>query len=157
MGENSDLIFQYDSKYGGQYTLKPHLGIYAYHDNLSLSFHHLDKDDGRWYPFCYATVNIIPLAYLEGAIDVNDNGNQMLEFLEANGFGECTPYCVRSGFCVYPIFKFNEDMLLKINPKVFTEYAKNFGNEVSSLDDQITAAESKTQATKQKNNIEQQR
>ena len=86
MTDNTDLIFQYDSEYGGQYTLKPYLGIYANNENLCLGFNYLDNEDGKWYPFCYATVNTISLAYLEGTIDVNDNGMKMLDFLEKNGF-----------------------------------------------------------------------
>lgn len=155
MAENNDLNFQYASVYGGEYTLKPYLGQYADNDNLCLGFHFLDE--GSWAPFCYATVNIIPLAYLEGAIDTNDNGEKMIDFLEKNGFGERTPYGVQSGFCVYPIFKFNEDMMRSINPKVFAEYAKSFGKELPGLADKIRVAEEKTYTPAGKKNLDLQR
>lgn len=87
-------IYEYPSEYGGVYSVRPFLNIYANNSNLCVGFECFNKEDGFWEPFCYATTNIISLAYLEGIIDVNDNGTRMLEFLESNGFGECTPYSV---------------------------------------------------------------
>ena len=157
MADNNELVFQFNSQDGRKYTVKPFIGIYANNKNLCVRLYCLNEDNGRWNPFCQVTVNTRPLAYLEGTIDANVGGMKMLDFLEKNGFGECTPYGVQSCLCTYPIFKFNEDMIRRINPKVFADYAKFFGYEVSSLDEKISSAESKIKPHKQNNNKEQER
>lgn len=146
MSENTFMTYEYESAYGGTETLSPYLNIYANNGNICLGFRGLSKEDGFWGPFCIATVNTVSLAYLEGAIDVNDNGNRILDFLEANGFGQRTPYAVASGFCIYPIFQFNEDKLRQIDPEVFAEYAKAFGKTPPTLEEKIQSAEKKAKA-----------
>ena len=157
MVDNNELIYQFNSEDGSKYTVKPFIGIYANNENLCVRLYCLNKEDGQWNPFCQVTVNTVPLAYLEGTIDENVGGMKMLDFLEKNGFGECTSFRVRSGFCTYPVFRFNEDIIRRINPKVFADYAKSFGYGESSLDDKIHSAENKLRPHNQNNNKEQQR
>lgn len=135
--------YEYESEYGGTYLLSPKIGMYANNDNLSVSFDFYDKEEDFWEPFCSATINTIPLAYLEAAIDTNDNGQKILDFLEKNGFGHRTPHAVRSGFCVYPIFSFNEEKIKEIDPKVFAEYQKAYGQDKAPLADKVQNAQAR--------------
>ena len=139
---NEEYLFE--SEYGFSYSVTPYIDTYANNDNLYLGFYYFDKEDKEWAPFCSATVNTISLPYMEAAIDVNNNGPKLLDFLEANGFGERTPFTVSSGFCVFPIFHFNEDKIREIDPKVFAEYRKAYGMDKLPLDQSISRAETRT-------------
>ena len=143
MSDSEAQVYEYNAEYGGHYTVRPKIGIYASNDNLCVHFEFLDEESGFWEPYGYATVNTSPLGFMEAAIDTNDNGNEILKFLETNGFGKLTPFCVHSGFCTFPIFRFNEEKIKQIDPKVFSEYAKPFGLEKQPLDKQISDAGSK--------------
>lgn len=44
-------------------------------------------------------------------IDVNNNGDYALEWLERNNFGKWTGRFGFSGFCTYPEFEFNKDIV----------------------------------------------
>jgi len=144
--QKPEKLYTYKSEDGETYSLAPKLNMYADNDNLYLGFDCFDKQDESIGPFCSATINIIPLAYLEAVIDTNNNGNTLLDFLEENGFGQRTPFAVQSGFCVYPIFRFDEDRMKEIDPKVFAEYQKTFGLDKASLESQIQSAGSRISA-----------
>ena len=135
--------YEYESQYGGTYSLIPKIDMYASHDNLSLRFLCRDEDDGYLEPFCSATVNLIPLDYLEATIDTNDNGDRFLDFLENNGFGTRTKYGVPSGMCIYPVFQFNEERIKEIDSVVFAEYQKAHGRDKQPLAQAISNAEAK--------------
>lgn len=89
-------------------------------------------------------MNKISLSYLEAAIDVNNNGRKLLDFLESNGFGKRTPFTVSSGYCVYPIFRFDEKKIREIDSKVFAEYQKAYGMDKPPLAQSISKAEART-------------
>lgn len=135
--------YEYEAMYGGTYQLTPRINMYANNDNLYVGFDYFDNEYECWDPYCDATVNIIPLAYLEAAIDTNNNGMRMLDFLESAGFGKRTPFTVSSGFCTFPIFKFNEDRIREIDPVKFAEYQKAYGMEKKPLDKTISGAASR--------------
>lgn len=141
---NENMKFEFESEYGGKYIVSPWINMYKDNDNLYLGLYCQDKGGEYWEPFCDVTVNTVSLAYLESAVDTNNNGAKIVDFLEANGFGQRTPYVVSSGFCTFPIFKFNEDRLKEIDPKVFTEYQKAYGQYKQPLAEKIAAARAKT-------------
>lgn len=143
--KNDIQTYEYESEHGGKYLLAPKLGMYANNNNLSVQFFSYDETENFWEPFCSATTNIVSLAYLEAAIDTNDNGFKMLDFLEQNGFGQRTPFIVASGFCTYPIFKFNEQKLRQIDPKIFRDYKKAYRMDKPPLTKQIHMAQSQSE------------
>lgn len=157
MTDSKAQVYEYATEYGGQYTLRPKIGIYAANDNLCVHFEFLDKESGFWEPYGYATVNTISLPFMEAAIDTNNNGTEILNFLEANGFGQITPFCVQSGFCTFPVFRFNEEKIKQIDPKIFSEYAKVFGLDKQPLEHQISDANTKAQPSGAKQSNEQER
>lgn len=131
---------EYPSAYGGTYLVQPEVNLYANNDNLSVSLLSYEKEGDYWEPFCSVTTNIEKLPYLYGAIDTNDNGPQMIAFLEKNGFGESVGLSLHSGFCDYPVFRFNEEKLRRVDPKGFEKYAKAHSKAKPRLADQISSA-----------------
>lgn len=150
--------YEFESEYGGKYIVSPHIDMYKDNSNLYLGLYCQEEGGEYWEPFCDVTVNTVSLAYLEATIDTNNNGQNILKFLEANGFGQCSPYAVSSGFCTYPIFKFNEEKIKEIDPKTFAEYQKAYGMDKKPLAERIAAAETKASKSNSKNqNKEHQR
>lgn len=121
----------------------PHLNSYLDNNNLYLGLVTEDLEWGGLTPYCDVTVNIDPLPYLHSCIDTNNNPQQVIEFLEKNGFGEDTGMHMFSGFCMYPVFRFNEEKLREIDPEMFAAYAKAHGKDKPSLADQISGAASR--------------
>lgn len=123
----------------------PRLNFYVDNDNLYLGLVSEDLEWGGLEPYCDVTVNIDPLPYLHSCIDTNNNGAKMIAFLEQNGFGEDTGMHMFSGFCLYPVFRFNEDKLREIDPEMFDAYAKAHGKDKPSLATQISGATSRVE------------
>lgn len=140
--KNSRLTLDYTSPWGGTEKVVPKLNMYLENNNLYVGFDYYDTDFENWLPYNDVTVNVGALPYLESAIDTNNNGQGILNFLIENGFGELTGAAIPSGFCVFPVFKFNEEKLKEIDSVEFEEYAKAHGREISkpSLDEKIGAA-----------------
>ncbi|MBR4942090.1 MAG: DUF4313 domain-containing protein [Clostridia bacterium] len=134
-----DNVFTYTSFFGS-YEVKPTVNTYRDWDNLYMGLECFDKEFESWERFGDITVNICPLPYLESAIDTNNNGSEILNFLEDNGFAVPTGKSVRSGFCVFPIYRFNEAMLEKIDPVNLAEYRRHRGMDKAPLDNQIQGA-----------------
>jgi len=142
-----DNIFTYASAYGS-YEVKPKVNCYVDYNNLYVGLDYFDKEFGTWDPYGDITVNICPLPYLESAIDTNNNGGEILNFLEDNGFAVPTGKFLRSGFCTFPVYRFNEAALEKIDPVNFAEYRKSRGMDKASLDRKIHGAEESRAAEK---------
>lgn len=124
------------------YKVTPVLDMYTENDNLYMGFQDLDPEYGLE-PFTDVTVNVGELPYLYSAIDTNNNGEHILSFLEENGFGELTGDCLRSGYCTYPVFKFKEEFLEKIDPEFMKEYREshNIEERKASLTEKIAEAD----------------
>lgn len=121
--------FEYTDFLGDKIFLYPYFSMYVDNSNLFVGFEHYDEEWKCWEPYCDATVNITGLPYLFSTIDTNDNGNKILDFLETNGFGERFGQSIPSGYCMYPVFLFNEDKIKEIDPNFYEEYAKAHGRE----------------------------
>lgn len=124
-----DYQFEYRTRHGNAEQVEVTLDIYAYYNNLYLGMNYYDSELGGWDRYTDITVNITEMPYLYSVIDTNNNGEEIVAFLEENGFGEDTGKVVSSGWCVYPIFKFNEEILQHIAPYEFREYQKAHGIE----------------------------
>lgn len=130
-------------------TVFPRLNMYRDNDNLYVGLDYVDEEYHMTAPYCDLTVNILPLPYLESAIDITYGMTDKLQFLAETGLAEPVPNKVlRSGFCAFPVYKFNEDMLREIDPDTFEKYAKAYGidpNKKPALDTQIETAKAKGQ------------
>lgn len=139
--------YPYKDSFGDEFTVYPKLNMYANNYNLYLGLDSFDEDLGEIDSYCDLTVNICKLPYLESCVDIEYSGEQHMKFLEEQGIGQFTGKWIPSGFLSFPIFRFNEDKLREIDPKMFAEYAQAHGREVEEkkpLDAQIKDAQSRT-------------
>lgn len=110
----SDLTL---TKYGKTYPVRLRVQTYDEYRNLCVSREVLT--DGYWEPWDTVTVNVTaryggPCFAL---IDVNNCGEDCVDWLVSNGFGVRTPGGERSGFCFYPEFMFFEQKLREQDPE----------------------------------------
>jgi len=127
--------------YSGTYQVLPKLNRYVENDNLYIGLDCFDVEFGGLEPFTDLTVNVGRLPYLQSAIDTNNNGLEAIAFLQKNGFGHLTGTALPSGFCMFPIFEFNEEKLRAIEPEQFSEYAHAHGQQLKSLNAILSQAE----------------
>lgn len=93
--------------YGKTYEVRLIKNKY-YNGNLAISVDYYDIDFHAWMPFATLTVNL-DFEYLENDeayIDTN-NCEWAEEFIRENELGTLTDDVARSGFCVYPKYKFD--------------------------------------------------
>lgn len=148
--EEPRKFFPYESTWGGIYSITLAMNRYIENDNLYLAMGAFDEDLQGLDHFADITVNVGALPYLQSAIDTNNNGDKIMDFLQENGFGTPTGRTIRSGFCSFPVFKFNPDKLMEILPQQFKEYSLAHGVNPETMknpiDQQIKSASVKTQS-----------
>lgn len=143
--ECRSLEMDYIDQFGESLRIRPKINMYANNSNLYVGLECFDKEFGGWYPYCDVTVNIQKLPFLESAVDIN-NGSRIVKFLIDQGFGELTYQVQISGYCGYPVVRFNADKLKEIDPVMFAEYekaSKERGKKHKSLDSSIQEAKQK--------------
>ena len=92
--------------YGELHDVYIQKNVYAYNDNLCL-----DLIDICGEPWSNLTVNFdIPLNKDEGFIDVNHNPG-ICEILIEKGIAKPTGKAVKSGYIIYPLYRFDFDVL----------------------------------------------
>lgn len=94
-------------------TYEVELGVSEYLNNGSLAIELIDAEERG--PFAILTVNIEEKgADKETAyVDINDCPWAQ-KFIEDNELGEFTGKYGRSGFCVYPLYKFNLNKIKEV-------------------------------------------
>lgn len=142
----SKTEMEYETFWGSTEKVVPRLNSYANNNNLYLGLSYFDGEYEEWLPYTDVTVNVGNLPYLKSAIDTNNNGTTIINFLEKNGFGHLTGEIIESGFCKYPVFAFNEDKLKEVDSENFVLYAKAHGRDFRSLDDTIKEAKGQSTA-----------
>lgn len=74
------------------------------------------NEDGYFEPWCDVTVNLpysrLPLDDGEAYVDVN-NCPELERFITENGLGESLHIIGSSGWCSYPLYRFNMDEVRK--------------------------------------------
>ena len=146
-------MFVYKDNFGDDNKVALVLNMYRDNNNLYVGFEEYDEEFDFWSPFCDVTVNIRSLPYLESAINIELGGQEKIDFLTQNGFGELTDKKLRSGFLEFPVFRFNAEKLKELDPDFFSKYAKEHGRstaERSGLDEQIASAEKNAVDSKEK-------
>ena len=92
--------------WGETFELNTTTSTYRNNGNLYVGLY--SKEDG---PFADLTVNCSKLEDKTwGAVDTN-NCPWAIKFIEDNGLGEDTGLIEMSGFCVYPVYRFNMDKI----------------------------------------------
>lgn len=154
MSQNENVLeMKYVDFTGESIRVQPKINMYANDNNLYVGLDWYDQEYGCWEPYCDVTVNIRKLPFLESAIDTNNNGDRIIKFLVDQGFGELTSKVQPSGFCIFPVFRFNPEKLKEIDPVMFEEYERASGYKelgVKPLDDSIREAKQQTSAFEKK-------
>lgn len=100
------------TKYGKDHPMTFELNRYADNGNLYVGL--ITHEEGYPEPWQNLTVNLgVKCKENCSFLDTNNNGNEIIAWLESNGIGELTGNYKPSGFCVYPEFKFNMETLKK--------------------------------------------
>lgn len=137
-------MFVYTDNYGDDNNVSIRLDMYRENDNLFIGLEEHDEEFDFWSSYCNVTVNIAVLPFLESTIESTLGGQEKINFLVQNGFGELAGYSLKSGFCTYPVFRFNADKLKETDSEFFEKYAKAHGVSLEShlpLKEQIENAE----------------
>jgi hypothetical protein len=101
-------------KYGKIHPMTFELANYA--DNATLYVGLLTNEEGYPEPWQNLTVNLNESRRCKpncAYIDTNNNGDEIITWLEENGLGEETGRIAASGWCFYPEFEFNMEALMK--------------------------------------------
>lgn len=112
-------MFVYTDNYGDDNDVRLVLDMYRDNNNLFVGLEEHDEEFDFWDSYCDVTVNIVRLPFLESAINMNYGGQEKIDFLVKNGFGEPAGYSLSSGFCTYPVFRFNADKIKELDPAFF--------------------------------------
>ena len=100
------------NKYGKNHPMTFQLANYAENGNLYVGM--ITNYEGYPEPWSNLTVNLsVPCKPNCAYIDTNNNGSEIINWLESNGLGEKTGRVNFSGWCSYPEFEFNMEALMK--------------------------------------------
>lgn len=100
-------------KYGKSIPMTFQLANYM--DNGSLYVGLITHEEGYPEPWSNLTVNLNESSRCKpncAYIDTNNNGDMVLDWLEAHNLGEQTGRLAFSGWCIYPEFEFNMEELM---------------------------------------------
>lgn len=107
--------------FGTTYAIQLKAAAYYYGGNLYIEM--LSLEDGDVEPWGDLTVNLGPILPLNCAyIDVNNNGNDILDWLQRHKIAAPTGRYGYSGFCRYPEYLFDEQLLREIDPDGYSQY-----------------------------------
>ncbi len=91
--------------------------------NGNLAIQMISWEDGTPEPWSTLTVNLDRMCQKNCAfIDTNNNGDSILPWLIRYGLAVPTGILARSGYCVYPEFRFRENALRDADPEGYMTY-----------------------------------
>jgi hypothetical protein len=94
------------NRFGQKWIIYVEVTKYAANNNLAIQ---LWSDDE---PFSTLTTNLfVKLPPNQAFVDTNNNGNEIIDWIIANGFGKPVGISQRSGFCMYPLVEFDLEKL----------------------------------------------
>ena len=112
---------KYKDMFGTTYILRFRIGTYAADKSLAIHAFY-EEEDGMWCPFagvtvCLGSENRLNCAYID-----ENNVSGIGAALEKAGVAKPTGRTAQSGFCVYPEYEFNEDILKKMDARDYSVY-----------------------------------
>lgn len=137
------LELEFTDLLGDEITVVPELGLYEAEDVLTnktrynIAVQLYEKNECGLEPYGVITVNLGEFVSVKNAtyIDTNNNSSSIVDWLVKNDFGQKTEFTKRSGYCEYPLFIFDEEMLKKIDYNgIYKEYESLY-NEYRDLFD----------------------
>ena len=101
-------------KYDEDYQMYFELANYTENGNLYVGLIVYDEEEKYYAPWQNLTVNLSVKCKPNCAyIDTNNNGYEIIDWLEQNKLGHCTGNLMPSGWCVYPEFEFDMEALME--------------------------------------------
>ncbi len=125
--------FEIVDSFGDTVTVEPELGLYTAYDfmdnkmpNLGIQLYCYDEDGFRE-PYATLTVNFGEFIGAKDCAYIDTNNNSFTDQLLAMGFCQDTGFTKQSGFCTYPLWKFDSEFLKAIDPEgLYEVYERKF-------------------------------
>lgn len=115
------------NKYGSNHPMTFELASYMENGNLYVGL--LTHEEGYPEPWQNLTVNLSVKCKENCAfIDTNNNGDEILLWLEKNGLGHMTGNMMPSGWCLYPEFEFDMETLMPHVTRDMRKVGVNYEN-----------------------------
>lgn len=110
------------NKYGTVHPIE--LGVASYSEgNLAITM--TTWEEGVPEPWNILTVNLSGIRDKNCAyIDTNNNGEEILAWIIRHGLAVPTGYIQRSGYCLYPEYRFRPEILQEIDQEGYLSYLK---------------------------------
>ena len=119
--------------FGDIITVEPELALYDTYDfmgvkmpGLAIQLYSYDED-GLREPYATLTVNFGEFFSIKNCAYIDTNNNSFTAQLLDKGFCTDTKLTKHSGYCIYPLWKFDEDFLRSIDVhELYDTYSKKF-------------------------------
>ena len=115
------MVLEIIDSFGDIVQVEPELGLYEMYDfmgakmpGLAIQLYSYDEDGFRE-PYSTLTVNFGEFFSIKNCAYIDTNNNSFTSQLLDMGFCADTRLTKHSGFCVYPLWSFNEDFLRSID------------------------------------------
>lgn len=92
--------------WGKNYDVSVNVANYFNNKNIAVTMDYFDEDCGCWFPYATVTVNLRDLDDGFAFVDTN-NCPWAEDFINDNRLGKFTGEYGYSGWCAYPLYKFD--------------------------------------------------
>ena len=120
-------FLDYYTGYGNTEKVNVELGTYDFGDGLYVGLSCYDPELEGMDFYGDVTTCILPLDPFMACVDTNNNSEKIIAFLVGHGIAEPSGRVLPSGFCMYPVFRFNPEKLAELDPKGFAQHCKDAG------------------------------
>lgn len=111
-------------------VLTPSLALYSVTDFMGEDKFGLALEllDGEGFPYTTLTVSFGEFIGMKNAayIDSNNNPKELIDAVVEAGWMQDTGFTKASGFCTYPLYLFDEQFLMSVDPDVYREYSGQY-------------------------------
>lgn len=115
---------------------KIQLCVSAYCDNGSLAIVMNDWASGEEEPWNVLTVNLDSACPMDCAyIDTNNNGEEILPWIDRHGLAAPTGRYGYSSYCRYPEYRFRSEILQALDPDGYAAYLQGYEKQYGTRED----------------------
>ncbi|MBQ8248080.1 MAG: DUF4313 domain-containing protein [Lachnospiraceae bacterium] len=134
-GDGSDGTYAITDYFGDKILLAPHVGLYTVQDfmgeelpGLAIVLDEVNPINGERDQYDVLTVSFGEFIGMKNCAYIDTNNCSFADQLLKYGIAEDTGFTMSSGFCVYPLWKFDEDFLKAIGGEQYKEYSDAYDN-----------------------------
>lgn len=125
--------------FGKQVLLSPRVELYSVHDYMGKKMPGLaivlDEIGGEGEQYAVLTVSFGEFIAIKNSAYIDTNNCPFAEQLLGQGIAVPTGLTKHSGYCVYPLWVFNEDFLKEIGGEKYRQYAEAYNRYFETLAD----------------------